>query len=176
MPTHRTKRRTRPAVERFWPKVSKGNGCWVWIGAIGGSFGYGHFYDGSRVVQAHRFSWELHYGPIPDGLWALHHCDNPPCVRPDHLFLGDALDNVRNMIAKGRQVIPNPTRRHDPIPADRVQRGEAASQSKLTDGLVRYIRDEASRGYSQREIAKRLHVSPMAISRVVRRESWSHID
>jgi hypothetical protein len=101
----------RPLAERFWPKVVKSDGCWLWVGA---KFerGYGCIVAGGpringrpaerRHLYAHRVSYELSVGPIPDGLYVCHHCDNPPCVNPSHLFLGTATDNNRDREAKGR--------------------------------------------------------------------------
>jgi hypothetical protein len=95
--------RPRPVADRFWEKVEKGDGCWTWVGTRTGR-GYGTFRanDPRRQEPAHRLSWEFVNGPIPDGLSVLHHCDNPPCVRPDHLFLGTRGDNNRDAAAKGR--------------------------------------------------------------------------
>lgn len=93
-----------PAETRFWMRVDKSGECWTWTAARG-DHGYGSFTDDDgRSVSAHRFSHQLHYGPIPKGLVVCHKCDNPPCVRPDHLFLGTQADNVRDMQAKGRAV------------------------------------------------------------------------
>jgi hypothetical protein len=100
-------------VERFWSHVDKQGpapahlpelgSCSEWIAAVNKEDGYGVLTNGDGGIQyAHRYSWELHYGPIPDGLWVLHHCDNTICVRPDHLFLGTAADNVADMLTKGR--------------------------------------------------------------------------
>lgn len=88
-------------------RVAKGDGCWEWTGASQ-SAGYGIFTDDGRRqrVLAHRVSWGLHFGPIPDGLFVCHHCDNRICVRPDHLFLGTNADNQADMDAKGRRVPP----------------------------------------------------------------------
>lgn len=91
-----------PLEERFWRRVKKTDGCWEWTGGLLSS-GYGACFVGAYSTGAHRVSWELANGPIPDGLWVLHHCDNRPCVRPDHLFLGTVLDNNRDAIAKGRR-------------------------------------------------------------------------
>lgn len=88
--------------QRFWLKVEKSDGCWLWM-SVRKVAGYGYLAAGrKRRLPAHRLSWELHNGPIPDGLWVLHHCDNPPCVRPDHLFLGTAKQNADDREGKGR--------------------------------------------------------------------------
>ncbi len=107
-------------TERFWAKVEKfvgPNACWVWTGArYSNGYGLGRGLDG-RNHTAQRLSWELHNGPIPDGMLVCHRCDNRPCVRPDHLFLGDYLINSHDMMAKGRHWMqqhpdqPNPGRR-----------------------------------------------------------------
>lgn len=100
-------RATKTAEERFWAKVSRGtpDQCWLWTGVLGGN-GYGLLHMGSKTVRhparAHRFSWELHNGPIPEGLWVLHKCDVKVCVNPAHLFLGDRTANMRDCAAKGR--------------------------------------------------------------------------
>lgn len=97
---------------RFWSYVQKGPQCWLWIGARFTS-GYGQFSlnrDGKRVtVGAHVFGYELQIGPT-DGKWALHKCDVPPCVRGEHLFLGDHKANMEDAQAKGRLHTPRPKR------------------------------------------------------------------
>lgn len=82
----------------FWSRVDvRGpDECWPWMNAKTPN-GYGTVYFGGRMVGAHRVSWELTHGPIPDGLFVLHHCDNPPCCNPAHLFTGTHTDNVRDM-------------------------------------------------------------------------------
>lgn len=92
---------------RFWANVRKSDGCWNWIGRKVKStkkLFYGTLKIGEHGMLAHRFSWELHNGEIPLRKQVLHKCDNGLCVRPDHLFIGTQLDNVRDMIAKGRRV------------------------------------------------------------------------
>lgn len=89
--------------ERFWGKVEKTDGCWLWKGYRTPK-GYGVFKMNGKNQQAHRAAWMLTHGPIPTGLDVLHECDNPPCVRPDTLFLGTNTDNQRDSVAKGRHV------------------------------------------------------------------------
>lgn len=106
--------------ERFWAKVDKSGDCWVWTAAVVGSRnpkykrigGYGAFGVGGKVRRAHRVSWELANGPIPDGALVCHSCDNRSCVRPSHLFIGDQSDNVHDMDAKGRRVNPGSLMTH----------------------------------------------------------------
>lgn len=95
------KSQERPIEERFWEKVKKTSECWLWTAAVDRK-GYGRIGLGPDLLGAHRYSWELAYGPIPDGMAVLHHCDNPLCVRPEHLWLGTIADNNRDMIKKGR--------------------------------------------------------------------------
>jgi hypothetical protein len=96
---------TESNTARFWARVAKGDGCWSWTGGTNRN-GYGTLHMGGHTIRkpwrAHRFSWVLHNGPIPDGLWVLHKCDNPPCCNPAHLFLGDRRANMLDAAAKGR--------------------------------------------------------------------------
>lgn len=86
----------------FWDRVDKTGECWLWTGARARK-DYGAVRFQGRQQPAHRVAWQLTFGPIPGGLFVLHHCDNPPCVRPDHLFLGTQADNMADKVAKGRQ-------------------------------------------------------------------------
>ena len=160
--------RRRPIAERFWPKVAKGDGCWEWTGHR--LEGYGRITEGGdngKELGAHRVSWEIHFGPIPDGLSVLHHCDNPPCVRPNHLFLGTTRDNAKDMGAKGRAGI----QRHP-----HLYRGTAKGSSKLTEEAVREIRKLGLTDMTQRAIARRFHVTPSVICEVLKRRAWAHVD
>lgn len=95
-------RKWTPPEERFHSRYSVDeSGCWIWQGATTNA-GYGKIAVHGTLILSHRFSWELHHGPIPEGLYVCHHCDNPQCVNPDHLFVGTAQDNVNDMMAKGR--------------------------------------------------------------------------
>lgn len=107
----RWRRKRKPLIERFWPKVNKSGpvlradigACWTWTGVCRRGYGIIERHDDTeRVLLAHRVSWTIANGAIPDGLLVCHKCDNPPCVNPDHLFLGDHKANAADMIAKGR--------------------------------------------------------------------------
>jgi len=97
-------RHRRQLADRFWPRVDKSGECWVWTGARD-PLGYGRIGLGGRsdgVSLTHRVAWLLTYGAVSDGMCVLHACDNPSCVRPDHLFLGTRDDNNKDMTRKGR--------------------------------------------------------------------------
>jgi len=159
--------------EGFWSRVDKQGPvvyphlgpCWVWNGPRSDK-GYGtwHFSNNSYVlVSTHRFIWTAVNGEIPEELLVLHRCDNPPCVNPEHLFLGSYSDNTQDCIRKGRFVI-----------GDRP-RGEACNKAKLTEVDVRKIRELSSDGFQQRDIAEQLQVSQSAISCVLRGRTWRHV-
>jgi hypothetical protein len=112
--------------------------------------------------MAHRYSWELHFGPVPAGLQVCHHCDNRGCVRPDHLFLGTPADNTRDMCEKGRQ-------------GHRSSPGEKNGFAKLTNDQVLEIRRRTANGETGTTLARELGVSNSAISGIVLRKSWRHI-
>lgn len=148
-----------PAEERFWPLVDKAGDCWLWIGTRLPR-GYGTFsFDGVKR-RAHRVSWIIHYGPIPDGLFVLHKCDNPPCVRPDHLFLGDHGKNMADMTTKGRQYKPQ---------------GEQVRAAKLTTEIVAEILREMTRGATNAELARRYGVAPNTLSPIRHGHTWKHV-
>jgi hypothetical protein len=168
----RTKRVMRATLaDRFWAKVQKTDGCWLWTGALM-SKGYGSINMGKRGVTAlaPRVSWLLHYGVMPTA-WVLHHCDNPPCVRIDHLFLGDVQANADDMNAKGRGVLP----KRQPTHAERA-RGERNGFAKLTPEQVAEIRRRyAAGGVSQQSLADEFGFGQSTISHIVLRETWAHV-
>lgn len=158
-----------PLAERFWSHVDQSGECWVWTGGRN-SKGYGRCWSDGTNRQAHRVSWELTNGPIPDGLIICHRCDNPPCVRPDHLFPGTKADNSQDAVSKGR-LTPPAVRR-----PDRCPRGAANGQSRLTDDLVRTIRAEYATGrIGHHRLAKRYGVTKRTISLIVKRQAWTHV-
>jgi hypothetical protein len=154
-------RESAPLADRFWRYVRKTSGCWEWTAST--AAGYGTFgLDRETMVGAHRFSWELHFGPIPPGMYVCHHCDNKVCVRPDHLFLGTALANNRDMDRKGRRVLA-------PL------HGEANPNAKLTADDVFEIRRLCGEGIAKRELARRFGVTPTLIRSVVARRHWKSV-
>jgi len=149
--------RWKSASERFQENytINENSGCWEWNGSLD-TLGYGRIYANSKRVQAHRFSFELHRDPIPEGLIVCHRCDNRKCVNPKHLFLGTNADNVADRDAKGRQA-----------------RGERVTESKLTADEVRAIRSAS--GISQRALAKQYGVSPTQIKDIQLSRYWKHL-
>ncbi len=160
--------------QRFWSHVRKGAKCWNWT--AGGVDGYGRLRVGRRMILAHRYSWELHNGPIPADMCVLHSCDVRSCIRPDHLFVGTKLDNSDDMIAKGgqRHTVASliAARRSHP---DKF-RGVGCHTAKLDADKVRFIRKlHASGGVTYKELGERFGVSGVNIAAVVTRKSWKHI-
>jgi len=138
----------RTPSERLWSRVVKTDECWLWTGTITTS-GYGQLSRGRHAegyVAAHRLAWELTHGPVPTGLWVLHHCDVRNCVRPDHLFLGTTTDNMRDMAQKGRQRGHPPFKTHilsrEYLVREYFQRGRSSVDIAREHGLSsRAVRD-----------------------------------
>jgi hypothetical protein len=153
---------------RFWSRVCITDSCWNWTGAKRKN-GYGQmrYYRGPGycpVIKVHRFAYEMYFGPIPDGMCVLHHCDNPACVRPDHLFLGTQADNMKDMNRKGR---------HGKGPETKY--GEDAPSSKLTSKQVIEMRWLAAQGYSSAKIAKMYGVAQQTAWDAIVRRTWKHL-
>jgi hypothetical protein len=145
--------------ERFFQKVNKTSTCWIWTATKNGD-GYGHFSHKKFIYKAHRFSWMLLYGDIPKGVLVLHKCDNPPCVNPEHLFLGTDKDNVHDAIRKGRR-------------AD--LKGEQRYNCKIKDSMVPSIRDMYLQGHSLKAVAKVFGVDATTIHKIVIGKSRQHV-
>lgn len=157
-------RKTIPLADRFWSKVDKrsDNECWEWTGARH-VFGYGKISIRRSVcAEAHRVSYQLHYGDIPTGMLVCHSCDNPPCVNPRHLWLGTESDNIRDAVAKGRH-------RRTGL------QGEQHPNARLTEADIRFIREHCSKTHSMSELATMFNTTSGAICNIVKRRAWKHI-
>jgi len=149
--------------ERFFKYVKKTKRCWEWTGNKNN--GYGHFRIGSRtngsarMIKAHRFSYEMYKGCIPNKLYVLHICDHRPCVNPDHLYLGTYKDNSRDRLKRNR---------------DSWLSGEKAPSAKLTERHVKQIRNEYP-SKTQKELAVKYGVARTTITAIINKRNWKHI-
>ena len=148
----------RTLIRLFFLHVEKTPTCWLWQRSRFQD-GYGRLQYRRTTHRAHRFIYELIHGLLLPTVLVCHDCDNPPCVRPDHLFPGSGYDNLQDMVRKGRSL-----------------RGEANHHSSLTEDDVRIIRTlYASGARLQRELATMFSVNQTAISSVILRKSWGHV-
>ena len=146
--------------ERFWKYVDKKSDdeCWEWVGKNKNRKGYGRIKINGKQVQASRYSWELHFGKIPEGLLVCHHCDNPPCVNPKHLFLGTNADNVADRDRKGRKAL-----------------GSKNGKSKFMEWDVIQIKYLISFGEGDSEIARKFNSRPSTIRAIRIGITWRQI-
>jgi hypothetical protein len=152
-------------VDRFWYKVQKSDGCWEWQGCKNRQ-GYGLATVRGSTMAASRYAYELTFGPVPTEMHVCHHCDNPPCVRPDHLFLGTPQENKDDARRKGRRVGRFPRLGPKPRPHGR--------KAKLDVEAVAYIRaNYVPWKVSLYALAKRFGVDPRTVHRVVTGETWA---
>ena len=136
------------------------SGCWEWTSSID-SRGYGMIkHKNGKQIKAHRFSWMLHRGEIPKGIFVLHKCDNRKCVNPDHLFLGTHQDNMDDMVIKHRSA---------------TNKGKANGAAKLTEADIIGIRNALGNYLTQSYIGKVYGVSQTQISHINLRKQWGHI-
>lgn len=143
--------------ERFWRNVRKSDGCWWWIGGKC-SKGYGSIMADGRIAGAHRVAYELHIGPIPNGISVCHSCDNPACVNPSHLWLGTNLDNTRDRDRKGRgRWAGNITNAH------------------LSERDAKEIRKLCAEGMQQKDCAALFGVHKATVNDLVLRKTWRHV-
>jgi len=148
--------------ERFWNNVDKSGDCWLWT-ATKDKDNYGKFrYSSNKKkldIRAHRYSYELHNGPIKDNLFVCHTCDNPTCVNPDHLFLGTVIDNAHDCVNKGRIIC-----------------GEKSYLSKLTDAQAIEIKEKYANGYTLNKLSQEYGVRVNAIRELVNEITWKHLN
>lgn len=154
--------------ERFWSRIEIDAECWVQTSDFSRG-GYGHFSytiakNTQRQVQSHRLSWEMLYGPVPKGMKVCHTCDNPPCVRPSHLWLGTDYDNAWDKMRKGRDNLAS--RRWD-------KPRKAAHNAKLNPVLAEQIRQRRAAGESGAALAAEYNTSRAYIYQVARGGRWS---
>lgn len=137
-------------VEVHW------TGCWNWTAALG-SKGYAHFWDGQRDMYGSRFAWILFKGPIPaDTPFVLHKCDNPKCVKPDHLFLGTQKDNLKDCCAKGR-----------------IARGERAGGARLKRSDIDRLIALRMTGVMLHDIAATFKISKTHVEKILAGKKWA---
>lgn len=164
-----------PETDAFNSRTQKRpSGCIEWAGPRDPK-GYGRFTFKGKQRLAHRAAWQLFCGDLSPDACVLHRCDNPPCVNPAHLFLGDRGDNARDMASKGRQwVQKNPAGR--PIcPIELKPRGAAHGCARLSEAQVIEIRTRASEGESGRQLAKAFTCSASLVSQIIRGTIWTHL-
>ena len=178
----------RPLAERFHEKYERvpESGCWIWTASRMAKGGYGKIvlHQGDQIATgAHRVSWILHNGPIPDGLWVLHQCDVPACVNPEHLFLGTAKDNNRDCAQKGRKaemprrVFYGPPKPRWLVGKNRIrklkgrpdQKGEKNWNARLDWVKVADIR---AKRVSRAEYSRLYGVCPKTISEIWSGRTW----
>ena len=148
-------------MERFLKFVSKReSGCWEWTGNRHHQ-GYGRFRRGNRILKAHRVSYELHKGDIPEGMFVCHSCDNTACVNPDHLWLGTHDQNMDDMVRKGRA-------NRDPS----TKLGERNPAAKLSADDVERIRSLRGKVY-QRDVAAEYGICQQMVSRIQTGKNWT---
>lgn len=147
-----------PFKVKFFHYVKKTNNCWLWTGGCFKKTGYGAAHKGSKTISAHRLSWEIHNGEIPKSIFVCHSCDNKKCVNPSHLFLGSYLDNIADMVSKGRSLC-----------------GEKHSMAKLNNDSVIKIRNLKKNGITFKQLAKLFKINETHVKRIVYRKLWKHI-
>jgi hypothetical protein len=153
----------RTPLERLMAKVrlEPHSGCWLWTAAIA-HHGYGQFKYKGTMKSTHRVSYELHVGPITDGLWVLHRCDTRACINPAHLFLGTPSDNNKDCASKGRNYVRDINGIKNPL-------------CKLTPEKVIEIRRLAALGTNHRLIAERFNIARNNVSMITRRINWTNV-
>lgn len=146
--------------EEFWKRIDirEEDECWSWKGAKLKRGGYGHLTIKNKTIRAHRLAYKYKKGIIPDGVDVLHHCDNPPCCNPQHLYLGGDAENTKDKWKRNRsnwQIQPR-------------LKGAQHPGATLTDEQICLIRKEYEQGYKQKDIAFRYKITQAYVSKIVR--------
>lgn len=167
---------TAQQVAKFWANVAAmPSGCWEWQGYLTAS-GYGAVTLSKRSrFRAHRIAYKLYYLEDPEDQFVCHACDNPKCVNPLHLWLGDAAQNAKDRDRKGRQADFSGDSHYSRRDPSRIRRGEAVPGVKLTEAVVLEVRRAFADGESQASIARRLNLSKFNVWYIVHRKTWTHI-
>lgn len=190
--------------ERFFAKIGRGkteDDCWTWNAATT-EFGYGLMNAQGRQQRAHRISYKIHVGDIPEGLQICHHCDNPPCTNPKHLFMGTQDDNMKDASRKGRSAfgdrngarkyierMPRGDLHYSKTDPHLVNRGDnhyskrAAPGKMIREGCCKIGEKEvveirricANKEMTQRAVGKLFNISEASVSMIVHRITWGHI-
>lgn len=162
-------------AQRFARHVpNQGEGCWIWQGGRTAVGGYGRFRVAGRKMIASRYAYLTFVGPIPDGLFVCHTCDNRLCVNPQHLFLGTGQDNAQDMVAKGRDyasVMPDTVRNK----GISKRQGELCYLAKLSTAQVLEIRRLRQAGTRVKDLATRYNVGRHTIQRITSGKTWHHV-
>ncbi len=155
---------SRSLVDRFWVRVDKSSGCWLWTGSVD-KWGYGSIScrglfgeAGPRTTGAHRVAYWLALGLFDLSLFVCHRCDTPACVNPAHLFLGTAKDNAADRNRK-----------------DRTARGERSAQARLTAANVETIRERSESGVSNKSLAAEFGICRQHVSAIIKNQRWKHV-
>ncbi len=157
-------------IARFWSKVNKDGSipahcpelgqCWEWTACKVNAYGYGAFRVNGKTLRSHRVAYELIFGETPEKMKVLHKCDNPKCCNPSHLFLGTQINNIQDMVSKGRQ---------------KGAPGERRRNHKLTTSQVQSIREQyAAGGITYQQLADKFGVVSRHVSDIVRGKKWKH--
>lgn len=158
---------------RFWKRVVKSKGCWLYPCSPKKKYPQTSLGSRDKFELTHRLAWMIsNRAPIPEDLWVLHACDNPKCVRPDHLFVGTPQDNSSDMVSKGRSTKGRSWAARHP---ELLARGENHRKSVLTSDQVLRIRALREEGFSMYRLAHMFGISDTNVGNIVKRKTWSHL-